>query len=93
MNLKRGWKLDLGDHRRELSGFENDQTRRGKAGKAARSGRAGSGSGSSSGGSSSKRGPAGLSWKPGPGAKRIGVEEGTIVLASRTHNPRRVPAT
>ncbi len=61
---KRGWKLDLGDLRQELSGFESGQARRTRQAKAGRSG----------GGRPKSAGPL---WKPGPGAKRVGVEDGT----------------
>lgn len=70
----RGWKLDLGDHRAELSGFETEQARKGKAAKAAgRSGRKGG-----KGGKGRSDAP---SWKPSPGAKRVGVEDGTRLSA------------
>ncbi len=62
---KRGWKLDLGNHQAELSGFETTQARKNRQGRASAKG---------GGGKPKQSGPL---WKPGPGARRVGVEDGT----------------
>lgn len=65
----RGWKLDLGDLRAELSGFQTQQARKTKQGKAKR------------GGGGKGKAVEGVIWKPGPGARRVGVEGGTRLAA------------
>jgi RluA family pseudouridine synthase len=62
---KRGWKLDLGDHRAELTRFEGDLSKKKQSSKtAAKRG-------------SSKPKQTGPVWKPGAEARRVGIEAGT----------------
>jgi RluA family pseudouridine synthase len=67
---QRGWKLDLGDHRAELTNFEGQLAKKKIAGKAAAK-RGGSGK-------PRREGPV---WKPGAGARRVGIEAGTRLAA------------
>ncbi len=72
MTGKRNWKLDLGDMRAEMTGFQTDLARKERQGKAVRK---------SKGKGKSKGTNGAPVWTPSAGSRKVGVEGGTRLAA------------